>query len=218
MASVDFIQSKDQKVLENSEDGSVEITSNKLSDTEVEYTLEIKSVNSDTCTFYEIKAKNTSGEASSKFNLVIFRKPEFARQLSEVTNLIENGELLLDCTVLANPDATITWLKDNIKLANSKRMQISELKDDKTKPTQGQKTYSLKIPIANKEDAGVYEIHAVNKLGEARSRSQVLVEYAPLIVKDLRIKEKATEGNTFAFECNIKANPKPDIKWLFFIT
>lgn len=192
-----------------SSENEIIIKSNNLSETEVEYTFSFVSVNKETPNAFECIASNKSGEASSKFNLNITRKPELLNKPSETLPLLENTELLLTVVVLASPDATIAWFKDNNKVASSKRIQLV---DDKSK-TPGPKTYSLRIASINKEDVGLYEFIATNKLGEARCSSSVNVEYSPIIVKDLKAKEKGVDGKEFKFECTVKAHPLPEVKW-----
>ena len=216
LPEVKFIQTTDQKVIESVENGPFEIKSSPISDTEVEYILNINNIAGDACNSYECKATNIAGEASCKFNLNILRKPEFIKQPNEIYNLNESADFILECTVLAAPDATVAWFKDGNKLNATKRLLITETKSDpKVKAAKPEKSYSLKIVASNKEDAGVYEAVATNKLGEAKCSTKLVVEYPPLIVKDLKPKERGVEENSFTFECTIRGNPTPEIKWLF---
>lgn len=192
-----------------SKDDEIIIQESVLSETEIEYTFTFVSIKPDSPSSYECKAINQIGEATSKFSLNIIRKPEFIKKLDELISLQEKSEIILNAVVFASPDATISWFKDNNKLSASKRIQII---DDKSK-IQGPKSYSLKIPAPTKEDAGSYEIVAINKLGEARCASIVNIEFGPIIVKDLKSQEKGIDGKEFIFECSFKANPKPEIKW-----
>ena len=96
-------------------------------------------------------------------------------------------------------------------MAASKRVLITETKP--ATPVNYQKSYSLKILSATKEDSGVYEIVAINKLGEVRCSSELTIEFAPVITKDLKPKEKATEDSAFKYEVSAKGCPKPQVKW-----
>lgn len=207
LPEIKLFDSKNQEKI--SKEDELVISSNILNETEVEYIFSFISINSDTSSSYECKATNKAGEVNVKFNLNILRKPEFIKQPDELIRLLENSELLLSVIVFASPDATIAWFKDSNKLSASKRIQLV---DDKSK-TAGPKTFSLKIPSANKDDVGLYEMVATNKLGEARVKSTVTVEFGPVIVKDLKAKERGTEGKEFAFEAIIKAIPQPEVKW-----
>jgi hypothetical protein len=209
---VQFIQGTDQNAIENND--LYEIKTNQISETEFEYELTIKNISINTCSSFECKAANNAGETSCKFNLNILTPPNFVKKPDEKIILSTNNDLLLECTVIASPDATIAWLKDGKKLAPSKKIQILENKDDKTKKSI-KKSFSLKVVSATNDDAGVYEIIATNKLGEVKCSSQVVVEFSPLVVKDLKPKEKTSEDQTVSLECTIRGNPKPEIKWFY---
>jgi hypothetical protein len=207
IAQVQFLQN--QKVLESSEEGPFVIQSNQLNETDVEYTFTVKSVAADSATDFLCKAVNAGGDATAKFSLNIIRKPEFIKKPDECVNLVENKEILIDVQVQAWPDATLAWFKDGVKIAPSKRIQFV---DEKPK-VQGKKSYSMKFVSASKDDTGSYEIVATNKLGEDRCGFKVLCDYAPVIAKDLKAKEKAIEGTPFVLECTVKGFPKPEITW-----
>ncbi len=206
-AQVQFVQN--QKVLESSEEGPFVIQANQLNETDVEYTFTVRSVPADAAPDFLCKATNAGGDATAKFSLCIIRKPEFIKKPDECVNLVEGKEILVDVQVQAWPDATLAWFKDGVKIAPSKRIQFV---DEKPK-VQGMKAYSMKFVAANKDDAGSYEIVATNKLGEARCSFNVLCDYAPVISKDLKAKEKAIENSQFVFECTVKGFPVPEITW-----
>ena len=210
LPQVQFIKLTDQTAVSN-ECESFSIQSIQLNDYEVEYIFSVKAVSPTTCTTFECKASNVAGDVNAKFGMNVIHKPEFFKTPDECINLIESKEIIINCQVLAWPDATLAWFKDGVKINQSKRIQFI---DDKSK-TQGVKSYSMKILSANKEDAGSYEIVATNKLGEVRCGFRVLIEYAPIIVKDLKAKEKCVEDSSFVFECAVKGFPKPEIKWYF---
>lgn len=211
LPEVKFLELKDQKEIVT--DQNIDLKSVILSETEIENSLEIKSVSDDTCQSFEIKAKNPSGEANSKFNLIVHRGPQFEKEISEM-ELNEASDLIFEIIVHANPDAILTWFKDGNKINASKRIQIVEVKDENLKK-QNKKKFNFKIAAVNKDDAGFYEVTAVNKLGEAKSSGMVKVNFGPVIIKDLKSKEKQTQGNSFTFECTVRSNPIPQVKWYF---
>ena len=211
LPEIQFLELKDQKVIVPDQD--IEIKSNILSETEIESSLELQSVTDSTCQSFEIKAKNASGEINSKFNLIIHRGPQFEKELTDL-ELSESNDLVFEVVVHANPDAVMSWFKDGSKIAASKRVQIAEIKDEHLKK-QNKKKFSFKIASVNKDDAGLYEVTAVNKLGESKSSGLVKVNFAPALIKDLKPKEKQTQGNSFTFECIVRSNPEPEVKWYF---
>ena len=209
-----IIRVEDQKLLNTLDEGVFEIKSNIINETQIEYVLVLKSIAINTPSVYECKLANESGEIGFKFDFKLIKKPEFVQRPDEVISLIENKDLIINCKVTSAPDAVLTWFKEGVKLAPSKRIQTLDVKED-TKLNEKQKGYMLKILAATKEDAGNYEIVAANKLGEARCNTQVGVQFPPSIVKDLKPKERAIEEAPFTFEFAVKANPKPDVKWYF---
>ncbi len=210
-AALKFISSSDQSLIESSDDGQYTISSSKTNDYEDEYTFKLSSVTPETPISFECKASNTVGEALSKFSLNVTRKPEFITKPLDEIILIESKETLIECSVLASPEATLTWIKDGVKLAQNKRIQFIE---DKSSKYPKSKSHTMKILSASKDDFGTYEIIASNKLGEASCTFKTLVEYPPQVIKDLRAKEKCVdEDDTFLYECTIKGSPKPQIKW-----
>lgn len=211
LPDIKFVNNEDKSEVQATEDGSVEIKSNKIGDTEVEFTLSIKAVGETTPTSMECVAFNSIGKAASKVEIKKTRKPVLVKKPEEVMSLQIGKDVVLECTVLAAPNATISWFKDSKKLSASKRLLIAEVKE--ATPVANQKTYSFKIISATKEDSGVYEVVAVNKLGEARASSDLTIEFAPIITKDLKPKEKAVEDNTFKYEVSAKGCPKPTIAW-----
>lgn len=211
LPEIQFLELKDQKMVVSDQD--IELKSNILSETEIESSIQIKSVTDNTCQSFEIKAKNTSGEINSKFNLIIQRGPQFEKGLNDL-ELSESNDLVFEVVVHANPDATMSWFKDGNKIAASKRIQIAEIKDENLKK-QNKKKFSFKIASVSKDDAGLYEVTALNKLGESKSSGLVKVNFAPALIKDLKPKEKQTQGNSFTFECTVRSNPEPEVKWYF---
>ena len=211
---IKFVEAESQKVLVALDDGLVDVKSNVISDTEVECFLTIRSVTLDTPVTYECVATNIVGEVKCKFEMKLIKKPDFVKKPDEVISLQLNKDIVLECGVSAAPNAAISWWKDGKKLSASKRLLITELKEDTPKSKVNiHKAYSLRILSATKEDSGVYEVVAVNKLGEERCSSTLTIEYAPLIVKDLKAKEKAVEDNSFTYAISVKGCPKPNINW-----
>lgn len=212
LPEIKLFDSKNQ-IEKISKDGEIIIKSIVLNEMESETSFIFNNINSDTPCFYEIKAINKSGEANCKFNLNITRKPEFVQKPNELIPLVETTELILNVVLLASPEAALTWTKDNNKITTSKRIQIIE---DKSKGP-GPKSHTLKIASVTKEDLGTYEILATNKLGEAKCTSNVNIEYGPSIIKDLKSKERGTDGYEFILECSLKANPQPEVKWYVIV-
>jgi len=203
---IKFIDLKTKEELAADEETGVEVKSIPVGDTEVEFTLNLRGVNTEkTPASLECIAFNSVGEAKAKMEIKVIRKPEFVVRPAEVISLQIGKDVLLECSVVASPNATFSWFKDGKKLSASKRVITGEDKQTKTN--------FCRIVSAVKEDSGSYEVVATNKLGECRASSDLTIEYAPIITKDLKAKEKALEDQTFKYEVSAKGCPKPTVAW-----
>lgn len=213
LPEIKFLDTATGQALAATEDGSVDIKTTSTSETEVEFTLLIKSITESTSMNYECIATNTVGECKSKVDIKMTKPPQFVTKPEEVISLTLGKDVLLTCTVSSAPNATVSWFKDGKKLSASKRILITEIKEPVVTPNQ--KSYSLKIVSATKEDSGSYSVTAVNKLGDATAPSDLTIEYAPIITKDLKPKEKTSEDSSFKYEISVKGCPKPKITWFY---
>jgi len=203
---IKFIDMRTKEELVVSDETGVEVKSSSVGETEVEFTLSLKAVHPDrTPGSIECVAWNPAGEAKAKMEVKVLRKPEFVKRPDEVISLQLGKDVALECSVVAAPNATLAWFKDGKKLSASKRVLIGEDKQAKT--------YFCRLVAAVKEDSGVYEVVATNKLGECRASSDLTIEYAPVITKDLKAKEKASEDSVFRYEVSAKGCPKPSVAW-----
>ncbi len=208
LPEITLLDKLEQRIIEYNSDPNYEILIENISTTEKDFKIVIKSVSVCTIHSYECIAKNTIGHCKIMFDISILKRPEFISLPTKNLNLVQNSDILIESKVSSNPDASITWFKDDSEIISSKKILISE-----TKFKNFEKLLSLKISGANKDDSGSYMIVAKNKIGEEKCSTNVLVEYAPIIIKDLKKKEKISEESSFRFECIITGNPIPDVKW-----
>jgi titin len=208
LPQITFLEKLENKIIEFTEDSSYQYLETNKFETGIEYKFVIKSVTYNTLLSYECNASNIIGDCKFKFDLILLKTPEFILIPKNIINLVQNSDLYIECKVTSNPDAIITWFKNDSKIVSSKRIFINE-----SKYQNSEKTSSIKIFSVDKDDAGSYVIVAKNKIGEAKSSTNVLVEFSPIITKDLKPKEKSCENSSFKFECIIIGNPMPDITW-----
>uniref|UniRef100_A0A667WVY4 Protogenin homolog b (Gallus gallus) n=1 Tax=Myripristis murdjan TaxID=586833 RepID=A0A667WVY4_9TELE len=132
-----------------------------------------------------------------------FSELSFITEPSDVT-VIPKDPAILDCQAHGQPPVTIKWLKNGVRLAESKHIQFLP-------------NGSLYIPKVkhNKEDSdeGFYQCLSQNKYGailSQRSRltiasiSQFVVHPVPMVV---------TEGSVARFSCAVTASPPATITW-----
>ena len=195
-------------IIEGADESNYEIIQISKSETEIEYKFIIKSVKIETSISYECNAKNNFGESKFPFSLNVLKIPELIEKPESIINAIQNSNLLIECKVLSNPEANIICYKNGTKIIASKKVQISE-----TKNQNSLKSYSLKILSIDKDDAGSYVIVANNIVGESKTSTNIIVEFSPILIKDLKPVEKSCENSAFQIECIIIGNPVPEVEW-----
>ncbi|KAI1712385.1 immunoglobulin i-set domain-containing protein [Ditylenchus destructor] len=118
---------------------------------------------------YKIRAENGLGSAESEARLVVKSKsqlnktaeqiaadkPHFVRLLQNV-NVNEGENAVLDCVVVANPEPTIIWYKEEETIQESDRIHLQFQGDH----------CILSIYGAAASDSGLYKVKAVNPHGE----------------------------------------------------
>ena len=140
------------------------------------------------------------------------KKPEFLEPLKDQV-LKEGVSIRLQTRFSAEPEAHVTWLRNDVPLQQSAIFRMT---------TQGDVT-CLDINGVQAEDSGTYTVVARNVAGEARASCNVRVEstrapaavtshaHAPVIKMGLRSQE-VKEGNRAKLECTVTANPPPQVQ------
>jgi hypothetical protein len=71
---------------------------------------------------------------------------------------------------------------------------------------------ALIVKSVTKEDAGLYVVKAVNDLGEAETKGQLIVKAPPRFVKKMVDMSCMTEEK-LAMDVVVEGSPKPEVKW-----
>ena len=91
--------------------------------------------------------------------------PEFTTELEDI-HTTDGGKAVFEAHVSGQPRPTVTWLKEDVDLAEAEEFQIS-YKDE---------VALLTIPDVYPEDAGQYTVVAKNELGSAMSTAELFVD------------------------------------------
>ncbi|EEC19673.1 conserved hypothetical protein, partial [Ixodes scapularis] len=133
-------------------------------------------------------------------------KPQFQKALRGLT-CSQGDNLSLECEVSSPETPTVQWLKDNIPLKKSQRV---ETKEDAGK-------HKLLINEASVEDSGMYTIIASNPQGTASCSAPVYVNpggtvlpHAPVFKVKLKDTE-LLEGTSVRFELVVRGCPEPEV-------
>lgn len=118
------------------------------------------------------------------------------------------GDVLkLEAEIIGFPVPEIQWFKDGCPIRLSPEVNFV---------CQPNGVIGLLIDSARPEDAGVYTVNAVNKLGEASQKAKVEVEPKPQkpgFVAELR-DVQGIEGFPVKMEVKTVGHPEPEIHWI----
>uniref|UniRef100_A0A1B0BT08 Ig-like domain-containing protein n=1 Tax=Glossina palpalis gambiensis TaxID=67801 RepID=A0A1B0BT08_9MUSC len=136
-------------------------------------TLEITSATEEDSGEYKCWARDETGEASTFCRLKVYADPgsadvppTFTRNIKETYHPKIN-ELQLECHVRGSPTATVTWVKDGVKIEQSDKYQQIDHNDGKCE---------LVVSEPVQADSGKYVCQAENRAGKAEITHKVTVE------------------------------------------
>lgn len=142
-------------------------------------------------TFY-LAAKQPEGSA-----------PQFTETLQPL-EVKEGTASKLQCTVEAEPQATLEWLKDGVKVKESRRVKIES----------DGKTVCLSFKETRGDDTAEYKCVATNSFGSTSCVGRLTVKV--LSKPDFKDKMKGVEvveGDSAVFNVRISGYPEPSVEW-----
>lgn len=80
----------------------------------------------------------------------------------------QGNELKLEADIYAEPEAKVSWFHNGQECSADARIKI-------IRDSYHSETYSMTVNICKPEDAGAYEIRALNNVGESTSTCQVVI-------------------------------------------
>lgn len=102
-------------------------------------------------------------------------QPKIRKSLTDI-EIAEKETLLLEVEIYAVPEAKISWFRDGKEVTSDARIKIQ-------RDSQRSETYNLTLNLIKREEAGVYEVKAINTCGSAVSKSVVTVNSKLIISK-----------------------------------
>ncbi|XP_038637840.1 LOW QUALITY PROTEIN: hemicentin-1-like [Scyliorhinus canicula] len=148
-------------------------------------------------------AANEAGSSKKMYRLKVRAPPEILGndQISNITALV-NQPLTLECDASANPTPTVSWYKNERKVAETSRVRFLN----------GGRL--LRVPKARKGDSGVYSCSAVNVAGRASKQFNLLVQVPPVIFGSALTQEVTVlENSQLELRCGASGVPVPHIAW-----
>ncbi|XP_030637588.1 striated muscle preferentially expressed protein kinase [Chanos chanos] len=134
--------------------------------------------------------------------------PTFQVALGDQT-VIEGQEVGMSVQVCGQPQPTVHWLRDGMRIQTDDKCGIHETDYGK---------WNLKIKCAQRNDAGVYTCKIVNKHGTAQTACRLEVKalptQAPLAVTRPVQDVSVRAGETALFECHVTGPPEVEVDWL----
>lgn len=136
--------------------------------------------------------------------------PQFTKALAP--QIVPEGEVaILDVEVSAVPEATFSWFRHGIKIAEDDELEVSI--------TNVENKSRLVIGEVFEDDSGDYSVTAQNEAGRASSTATLLVEgegaaeaiapqFDPLL-SPLQV----MDGQPARFDCRVTGTPTPQIFW-----
>ncbi|XP_055948498.1 hemicentin-1-like isoform X2 [Argiope bruennichi] len=153
---------------------------------------------------YKCIASNAAGSVEKSFDVYVKVPPRVVNTSEPNKTVFVSQPIIMYCFVEAEPEASITWIKDGIIL-NDVLDPFIHILDE------GQK---LQILRTRDLDDGQYSCEVTNSVGND-SRSFVLNVLVPPKIKNIQDDNAlhVTKGNNATFVCSVFGNPQPDIIW-----
>ncbi|KAL7050000.1 hypothetical protein ACKWTF_003934 [Chironomus riparius] len=155
---------------------------------------------------YTCKVTNEFGSDTSTSNVTVNCKPKIKKTLVD-TEVDEGTTLVLEVEIYSVPDPQITWTKDGQEVHTDARIKI-------TRDSQRSETYALTLNLVKGSDSGDYEIKATNFLGTSTSRSRVVVQTYPEIIKADFESKKTFDTLPISWSVDAKGVPRPEGIWM----
>ncbi|XP_051165291.1 obscurin isoform X2 [Leptopilina boulardi] len=169
-----------------------------MEDTEnMVYRLVISQVKPELAGKYICKIKNQYGENKCEANLTVYTRPKINKKL--VDQKVNEGDTLsLKVEISGTPEPEVKWFKDGKQVDASADARIKISRDTKRK-----ENYDLTLTLVKGSDGGVYEVKAVNELGQVSCKSKVII-----LTKTEEIVEKMKETAEEVKEEDVSAKPQ----------
>nr|XP_012807460.2 hemicentin-2 [Jaculus jaculus] len=145
---------------------------------------------------YTCQAANEVGTDEETATL-FYTDPPSVSPANAVVLAAAGEEAVLQCVASGAPPPRVIWYRGGLEMILA---------------PEGSSSGTLRIPVAQERDAGVYTCRAVNELGEASAEVQLEVGHAPRLTEQPR--DVTVElGKSVIFTCRAVGRPPPTVTW-----
>ncbi|XP_012865404.1 PREDICTED: protogenin [Dipodomys ordii] len=130
----------------------------------------------------------------------------FIKEPQDIT-VTRKDSLLLDCHAHGDVPIKVTWLKNGVKVSESKRIQVLSNGSLYIREAEGRR--------GEPTDEGFYQCLAMNKYGAILSQKAHLALSTISAFEVQPVSTKTHEGGVARFACKISSNPPAAITWEF---
>lgn len=164
--------------------------------------LELKTLKGEDAGVYTVVGANKAGKITCKTELVVQIAPKFLRKIVD-TQVVEKKITKLEAEIQGIPKPQIIWYKNDEAIKTDERIVSHDAKGG---------VYQLLIKNSRKDDTGVYVCKAVNEIGEAECKANLVIEMMPQFLKKLE-KLEAVESCEAVWTFQLIGIPKPNIQF-----
>uniref|UniRef100_A0A8D8X7L0 Muscle M-line assembly protein unc-89 n=1 Tax=Cacopsylla melanoneura TaxID=428564 RepID=A0A8D8X7L0_9HEMI len=170
------------------------------------YKLVLKQVEREHAGKYICEVSNNLGKLKCEANFVVKAKPRFKKTLPETVEIDEGQSLTLSIDVEAVPEPEVKWYRNGQEISADANIKI-------TRDTKRIENYNLTVTLVRPENGGEYEVRASNEVGNAVTKSRVLVHFPAQIIEERMDARKVFETLSTVFEVLAIGYPAPEATW-----
>uniref|UniRef100_A0A8D8NTA4 Muscle M-line assembly protein unc-89 n=1 Tax=Culex pipiens TaxID=7175 RepID=A0A8D8NTA4_CULPI len=169
------------------------------------YKLIMKEAKAELQGVYKAKFTNEYGSDESSAKTTIQCSPKVRKSLVD-TEVDENTTLTLEVEIYAEPVPEISWFKNGQPVQTDARLTIK-------RDSQRVENYTLSLTMVRGADSGDYEVRAVNAMGTATSKSRVVVQTSPEILKTDIADVTTFDSLPLSWTVEADGIPRPAVIW-----
>ncbi|KAM3729054.1 Hemicentin-1 [Dirofilaria immitis] len=162
--------------------------------------LVIVSIQKDSEGTYTCVARNSAGQATQEFDVIVVVPPSIIGKVVEYISIVEDESLELECDFEADPIPDIQWFKDSANIGDS----VQLLNEKRT----------ALISSVDSQSAGSYRCIVTNKAGRAEKTFNVRVIMKPELENaNVTTLIETLTNRPVNLECPLAINSDANISW-----
>lgn len=170
------------------------------------YKLIMKEAKAELQGVYKAVFTNVYGSDESSAKTTVQCTPKVRKPLVD-TEVDENTTLTLEVEIYAEPEPEITWYKNGQPVQTDARLTIK-------RDSQRVENYTLSLTMVRGADSGDYEVRAVNSMGTISSKSRVVVQTSPEILKTDIADVTTFDSLPLTWMVEADGIPRPTVAWV----